>query len=341
MKNRSLFIILLWASMPAGSGYGQVPPPPLQGVQIRAEVTRDDRGVFWYTYTVTNPPSNALEIALMAIDMSAPMSMTDLCCWGKLPSSSWYTTEWRNPTTPSCSGCSISGEKFAIRDFKAKYLPFGVFAPEHWDGAPIAGGGEILVHNPTARFSTPSLLAGLLSDIVAKPIYPGQTLGGFKVTSYYLPGIRDVSFHPDVTRLQEENRLPEDWLTSSVDSDEQIREKEDKIAHLGYLTQTVGPRPPTERSGVELTDLILEFLDRGIALGWLPDAGWREARRQQLQRVRDLLVQENYTEAEAVLNDFLQAVVQGTPQQRSSEAYALLYFNGEALLEGWVRAWSR
>jgi len=324
---------LLLISLGGRDSWGQVPPRPLRDVQVRARVHLDEAtGIYWYEYEVTNPASNELNIADVSIDITAPQGM-NLCCWQTLPHQERFphrnNVPWTLPNVSALPGEDWSAEAHAERDYQVRPVPVGPFAPPNWSfGAGGSSPTDLIERSFLISFAT----NGMRSYRPGSPIQPGMTMGGFRLTSYEPPGIRAIQFYVDEVELMEQGRVPEEWMEDEGTPPEVVEWINQQWASLGYKTETIGPMPLTV-SGAALAVLLREYVDRSVGLGWITDAAYAEDLRVRLERIRGLLEGEAYGEAEVELLAFLERVDGAGEERQRPEAWGLLYYNGQELLE--------
>jgi hypothetical protein len=290
-----------------GSANAQTAPPPLRNVTIQARVTLDDEGRYNYFYTVTNPSTNALGISQVAIDITTPPDGMQLSEIGSL----------------------LPGHKkpylFQLEIAKEggfRVIPFSILSVPGWDEYGLTFGVTLLNSDAAADWSR-------WRESVP-PLPPGQSLGEFQLTSYGLPGIRDIVAKPRIGDLD----LPPDWTDTEDDTDEEIEEKWRKQESLGCLVKTIGATaPPAAFTPVQFNQRILEYISESVTLQWLKDPNLTQQLRALLVQNDLALREERYADAQPLLLPLMQLVQGGTTAQRTSEAEGLLYYNAQYLYE--------
>jgi hypothetical protein len=146
---------------------------------------------------------------------------------------------------------------------------------------------------------------------------PGQTVDGVQLTSRGLPGIRVVEARPADANA--------DGAKPSV-----------------LRTRTVGPRaPPATLVPVDVLSYLTTVLDESRQLGWISAAGVHRSLRAKLITARREIDAGDFAAAGTVLTAFLDEVRAASchdfhctgREALTSEAHAVLFFNGDLLLE--------
>ena len=168
------------------------------------------------------------------------------------------------------------------------------------------------------------------SDDEPSLIFPGQTREGFQLTSPGLPGIRGAILAPDI-----------DWdnLTEQIQDAAQARALRDS---LDFTTTTVGPKaPPQTFVALESLNYLISLLHQSLANGWVTRDGTQQSLLTKLINAKRKLEEGDRAVAKNMLNAFLNEVRANSceaftcPEIKplTSEAYALLFFNGQYLVE--------
>ncbi len=161
-------------------------------------------------------------------------------------------------------------------------------------------------------------------------IFPGQIREGFELTSPALPGIRQAVVTPGI----DWDNLPEDFADPA-----KARALRDS---LEFTTTTVGPKaPPSTFVAVESLNYLISLLHQSRQLGWITADGVQQSLVAKLVEAKRKLEEGNGKAARNLLNAFLSEVRASSCQQFScpgntpltSEAHALLFFNGQYLVE--------
>lgn len=273
------------------------PPSTLRDVSVSSRVNKiGQTGVYAYHYRVSNPPRNDGEIRSIDIEISRASDEAILSREGLVngPRYSRHSSEDAFQRVPM--------------------VPVGISGPEGW--------------TPGLGFDAqppPRGFAGWGSIEESFRILPGQSREGFQMTSYGPPGIRQVRIEPSV-------EPPEgvgDW-----------KELNTFYSQFTFRTMTVGPKAPPQ------TFVPLEFLNYLISLvydsrqqGWVREAKEAKKLLQDLLKAKRRLEAGDPGKARSALKEFLERVKHEgcrdfhCPKGKAltSEAYALLYFNGKFL----------
>ncbi len=218
---------------------------------------------------------------------------------------------------------------------KGKVLPVGVSqVPEDWDGG------------------TSLRTFGL--SLFGPEILPGNTLDSIEINCVGLPSIRKVTF-----KIAEDTVI--DQLPGLEDTTSTMTEaqRDSILASLAYTTWTVGPNVYADDiSFVGILDSIKSYTERSAALKWIvdkkEDAKEKDDKKKDskivkelmkyLDKAREQLVKNKTKEAKKKLEEFVEKVEEdyhendkdGEKEKRgylTSEAYALLKYNAEYLIE--------
>ncbi len=167
------------------------------------------------------------------------------------------------------------------------------------------------------------------------PIRPGQTLRGFQLTSYGLPGIRPVIIQPAIPY----DDLPEEFEGDVV----KARELQEQLLFRG---RTVGPKaPPSTFVPLEFLNYLITLVHDSRQQGWITRD---EAQKNLVAKLLDVkrkleraAGEEAHKEATEKLGAFIHEVQGRSCRQFSckgdkaltSEAFALLFYNGQYLCD--------
>jgi hypothetical protein len=271
--------------------------PKLENVEVGARVITETPGIFSYTYAISNPASNTGEIWLVEIDITKPSSGQDLSGEGIIngPGYAKNTSEW------------------VLTHLGIPLIPVGLFSPPDW--------GSGLGTNGTAGWGS--------SDAPFR-IHPGQSLTGFVLMSRGVPGIRSIIVHPKFKQTP----VPDATATDV----ERIRTIEKAIA---VTLKTVSPTaPPKEFVALDFLNYLITLVYDSRNLGWIKVDGVKQSLLAKLLTAKRKLEGKDTSEAQNLLNAFLNEVrAVSCPEftcpgnkPLTSEAYALLFFNGQYLL---------
>lgn len=298
MRKQKLFACcvlgqFLIASLAAGQEL-----PSLRKVIVKSDVSFSDE-VYSYAYTIVNDPMNVGDIYMIDIDITKPPSSLTLSAVGLT------------------NGPNFSRQSTALvlEEVGGSIIPVGLSSPPYWSAG--------LSLYKTAGWGG--------SD--KAPLLPGQSLSGFLMTSYGLPGIRDFKVDPfvDVDTLSDEVLPPDD-----IEAATKLKEK------LAFLGKTIGPTgPPANFVALDFVSYIIDLKHQAVALGWITNKGVENSLDVKLDQVKKKLETGDTKTAANVLNAFLNEVdaqgcskYEGCPAGKYllPEAWALLKFNAEYLL---------
>ena len=273
-------------------GTGEIPVPIFTEAEVQATATFDSgTGLYRYAYTITNPATNTGEIWEMDIDISQPPDSETLSGDGLVIPHGFITSTFDD----------------AVADFGGDVVPMipvGIQIPPGWAGDLGARG----VAGFSSRTGTPHIL-------------PGQTLGGHKFISRGLPTIREAELQPWWLFVKSGNLSEEDSARG--------REIEQSLI---FRTKTLGPTAPPERFvHRDFVETIRGYLNQSVTLNWLNDPALATALGANLDSAGSFIDANDPSAAKLVLQQFMNAIEQPTPAQRTTEALGLLFFNAKFL----------
>lgn len=297
-----LIIIMLFAN----NIFAQIAPPPLKNVKIQARVVLDGNGIYHYYHTVTNPPENQIGIYTIGIDITLPK-------YGVAPDSPWMAG-YRQPSERTPALAKRRGLLYAPVAWKETTTWLGTII--HEDGRwSLLGDTQVIKWHPKYNFSTD--FQYLLN--------PGNTSEELEFISYGVPGIRKVVFKPDWTALD----LPNEYLTFEEDTLEENIAAERKMESLGCLGTTIGPTAPPAHNSLQFNQMLQDYVNQSVSLGWLKDGALTLQLNNYLAQVATALNENRLMDAQNIITQFINAVQNSNLSQRTNEAYALLYFNAK------------
>lgn len=223
---------------------GLDPVPVFASANVQVDVQRDSSNPFVeyvYTYTIGNPGTNTGEIWHVRIDISDPLERFD------------------PPTNATLPRGTATIDFFQYRDriqplilpAGASVIPISQQVPPGW----LGGFGRDGFLGFASGNGTPNIL-------------PGESLGGFQMTSRRVPTLRRIHVIPD-------------WMFLVADhnetTDEDLEEAATVEASLRFTTTTLGPSTVIGQGSFEhwnkLRDDLNEMID---ALQWMdPHSGLR------------------------------------------------------------------
>lgn len=286
------FLVLLLASSCA---YGYEGPSPLTNIKVSCSIGFDSvKGIYTYGYKLTNPLPNDGQISSIKITIGTN-SQTDAAL-----SSDGLT---------QCARYSEDASRRALQ--KAPGVPVGSAAPKYWscNYAQIDKGSL-----GTFRWGA-AKSAGLIK--------PGQSLDGYALTSYGIPGIQQIIVEPFIYV----DALPESYEGNL----KAMFALENKVKWTG---QTIGPKaPPKVFDGDSFINYLIALVNQSRTQGWIDNDGITNSFLTKLKNVQAKLASRDSNTAKNVLGAFLNDVQAQNGKHLSSEGYALLYFNGKYLVD--------
>ncbi len=302
MKGRIILVGLFLVGTWGTQAWGGPIPLPLQGVTVSTTVSKDtSTGIFTYRYKVFNPAINDGQIRSIDIEIS------------RSPGDAILSREGL-----------VNGPRYMRHSSEDAFqrvpmVPVGISGPEGWT-SDLGFDDKI----------PPRGFAGWGSMDEPFRILPGQTLEGFQLTSYGLPGIRATEIQPGI----DYDNLPDEF-----EDPEKARELRDSLI---FSTKTVGPKaPPKNFVPLEFLNYLITLLHDSRQLGWITVDGAHQSLLAKLINAKRKLEAGDTREAKNMLNAFLNEVQAVSCPEFScpgnkpltSEAYALLFFNGQYLWE--------
>jgi len=301
-KNRfliSVFFIFTIIIMNAQTIYG-TEPPYLSNVVINATVNFNAQSdLYSYQYTAKNSQDSTGNLVGLNIDIAYISGGAMLKEEGlSIPYGKWSRT-FKQSVPPTA---------------KVNMIPVGMERPEKWIallsvfGTANWGGGDYV------------------------QLKPGESLGGFGLISYGLPGIREFKAEP---ALDFDADYYPGWesVAGAVDESKAIRAKikelKDKVSFTG---KTVGPTaPPAAFNPMSFLNYIMNLKHQAASLGWIDNSGIVNSLDVKLDNAKKKLVQGDNNAAKNILNAFIREVEAQVGKHLNSEAYTLLKYNAAYL----------
>lgn len=283
-------------------------PTPIKNVTVRSYAACDSgTGLYSYRYSIYNPPSNGL-IDIIQIDIRKPTSAIEL-------SSEGLIVERGININSNTVLYHTFNEEVAQMQPEKEVVPVGVkIGDRNWGGAVTAMGTVMWGGSETTL------------------IMPGQTLGGFTITSYGLPGIRDGMVEPDI----DYDNLPDEYW-GNVELTKQLQDS------LVYHIKTIGPTaPPADFKPADFLTSIINMKHDAYNLGWIKNEGTLKSLDAKLENAKKDIEKGNIKSAKNTLKAFINEVeAQGCESYENcpdgkhltSEAYALLKYNAQYLID--------
>lgn len=290
-------LIVLFLFIP--NAFSQSLLNPLADIGVSSKITLGPPKIFTYSYKIVNPSVNNREVYGIAIDL----------------------TRSPNETILGRDGL-VNGPRYARQGSEETFqripmVPVGIDGPTGW----TYGLGE------TKEGARGFASWGALEGFNARP---GTFVEGFILTSFGLPGIRDVQIEPWIDPEQVPENLTE-WTQLNAFYEQ-----------FTFRTKTVGPKaPPQNFVPIEFLNYLISLLHDSRQLGWIRVDGIHKSLLAKLLEAKRALEKAQNTVARNTLNAFLNEVQAVSCPEVScpgnkpltSEAYALLFFNGQFLVE--------
>ena len=292
MLKKILILVLL---IPAFTIFAFAQFPSLRHVQVYTNIIHNSGDkMFYYNYSLTNSDSNNGDIDEWEIDISRKPGMLDI----------------------DTIGLQFENDRFTEGSFRRNF-PFskGKIVPVGFLKTPGGSWTGMLTNNFTASFN------GVGKD----HILLGKTLTGFEIMSKGLPGIRYCVIAP---------YFDFDSLFSGEQYQDQDSVNTDSIQAAGkYYGWTIGPTaPPINIIATEWCDTLTSYTTQSRTLDWIKDDATTNKYLGYFTSAKTKLVQKDSVGARTVLLQVLHDVVIDRTASLSSEAYALLRFNTEYLV---------
>ncbi len=285
---------------------GLMPTPILTNAKISADAAFDQAaGTYNYSYTVTNPASNTGEIWDIKIDVSADASTNGMAnnSWGLTIPSGLSREDFVTALSDMVATNNRLSEPWPLQP--QTIVPFGSNVPPGWFGE--LGIDSVASFNSSNR---------------KWRIAPGTSLGGFQLISYGVPTIRDVQLIPFWVHV-----VADHDAVSTADRLAAGQIERDIIFHAVSL----GPSGVAYGSFAHWNQL-RDDLVRAKQLGWITDPTLANTLISQLAVARQALDAKDFYTAKTLLQPMLTTISQSAPAQRTSEGYALVYLNVQALI---------
>lgn len=303
VKNKIIVFLLASVFGSTAFGYeGIVPntssgsyegPSPLQGIKIAASISVDSQGRYRYAYTVTNPSSNDSQIA----------DVTFFLPWNPAKEVSLATAGFTH-----CKGHSGgSGEQWILQ--KRPMVPVGSEAPKGWS----------CNYENLAGFSDGAFSFGGIDDPYF--VNPGSSLR-MTIISAGLPAIRTVLIEPYI----DTDLLPEEFNLGN-----KLELLHEKVRWTG---KGIGPKaPPKVFDASAFIAYLISLKEQSRVEGWIDNDGISNGLGAKLNDAQKKITAGDTKTAKNVLGAFLNDVQAQNGKHLTSEAYALLYFNGKYLAD--------
>ncbi len=266
---------------------GQQPVPIIKNTEVTATVSFEPVAFrFSYEYAVTSLASNTGNVRSISIDITTDLTRTFFI----------------ESSIPEYKGVVLE----RLDEKGINILPVETTAPPGWDSVNLTVLG-------TANWGGDRL----------NTIQPGESLGGFTLTSQFVPGIRTLTISPQISTWN---------LYPDANDPEEVQAQQDAlIKSLDFVGQTLGPvgvSPGTFAHWNQLRD----DLNRAIEIGWITNAALGTTLVAQLADAREALEQLSGATAKERLQIVLDTLAQAAAGDLRSEARELIRLNAEVLI---------
>jgi len=269
-------------------------PNPLQGIQVGVEINKSESGIINYSYSISNPKSNNGEITAVDIFIG------------------WNPDQEEKLTDTGLSHCkkNLKSATSVVPERKP-VIPVGSIGPDDW----LCGYADL------AGYTAGSYGWGAIS--LKSSIKPGSQRGGFALKSPGIPAIREILIRPDIDL----ERLPPEYNENV----EKTIALENKVKWLG---KTIGPKaPPKVFKGSEFIQYLISSKEQSFTLGWIKNKGLERSLDAKLDAAKKKIEFGDNKSAKNIMQAFLNEVEAQKGKGLSSEAYALLFYNGQYLID--------
>ena len=270
--------------------------PNLWNVQIHACISYNkSEKIFYYAYSILNNATNIGIVDKIEVDISRKIGTIDIDTIG---------LQFKN------DGFTEGSFRRHFPSLKGKIIPVG-FTKKPWKWT--AG----LTNNLTAAFFTTRTYS----------INLGQSLDGFEAMSKGLPSIRQCIVSPffDIIALFPSPDTIVSYYVPPVDS---VR---NAVKFHGW---TIGPTsPPNPFVQLNFLDTLSSYTTQSRSLGWIKDQPTANKYLAYFATAKDSLQNNKVDTARGILRQVLKEVDIDSTGNITSEAYALLRYNTEYLLE--------
>ncbi len=241
--NKNIFWLFIFSMLTINTAnihnvYGTEPPPFLSDIKIKATVNFNSQsGQYTYQYTVKNSDQSTGNLIGLDIDISYPNGGANLKKDGLfIPAGTLLRTF--DQTVPTTA--------------KVHVIPVGMERPENW----IVG---------ISIYGTASWGGG---DYIQ--LKPKQSLNGFGLMSYGLPGMREFKADPALD-VDAEYYPGEESVEDAADPSDAIIAKIDELNDkVSFKGRTIGPTaPPANFQPVKFLDYIVSLKKDAYYQGWI------------------------------------------------------------------------
>ncbi|MBI4823995.1 MAG: hypothetical protein HY805_07195 [Nitrospirae bacterium] len=322
LRNKVLLVALI---------FGLVPPAfaeiskSLTDVKIFTTVEFEEKNVYIYKYTVHNPQINNGRVASIQIDISKPKHSQQLSS-ADLVIEKGFNWEGKMLTSTFDQEVQKIGQLM-----EREIIPVGIKIPKILMG-PLNWSGNITVMG--------TVMFGGSEEVL---ISPGNSVEGFGIVSYGLPGVRDVLIEPDYIASSEEEIISATGVSENEYIENTWNVLDRFYKSISFSTKTLGPTaPPLDFNPLSFLDYIIGMKHEASTLGWITNKGIEMSLDAKLEAAKKKLEQGQNSTAKNILNALINEIeaqgcetYEGCPKGKHllPEAYALLKYNVLYLIE--------
>ncbi|HCV43555.1 MAG TPA: hypothetical protein DGH68_08735 [Bacteroidetes bacterium] len=269
--------------------------PYLHTLTIRATSTFENATqMYFYSYSLSNDQNNNGNVWVFEVDISRDANSIAFDTSGLIFATSWMESAFRRHY-PSLS---------------SRIIPVGFPSlPQFWGGA--------VSSNLTGGFDKDTLMPA-----------PGQSVSGLVLMSRGLPGIRRCTVKPVFNVFALYPSLDEVDNPDSLDA----KVEQDREA-VNFSSVIIGPyAPPAFFNGLTFLDTVKSYVTRSRSLGWITSQSTANKYTRLVDSAHSNLRANKRGVAKAKLDSVLLNVHTDSASTLTSEAYALIRFNTEYVL---------
>lgn len=298
-KSKLLTHIVILFSMPMiVLAVGQIPVPDLDNPVVSVTTSYDlNTSRYTYNYSIHNPATSTGDIWQFKVDITQRSTNLENFDGLKIP---------------------FGSKNLDFLNLYNRLQPF--YLPKGYGITPI---GQSVPVGWSGGFGRDGMSA--FSSKTGSPmIQPGQTLGGFSMTSPGLPIIRQVKIIPNWVLLVDNH----DDLTYEIQQSASEINK-----NIRRTTYTLGPAGIIRRGSFSHWNLLRANINKAIELNWVSDQNFVDNILLALKNARDAANIQEGKIAKTLLEDLLVTLADSSEQQRNQAFHDLLFYHVTDLIE--------
>ena len=277
---------------------GQMPIPKLDKPSLAVTTSynaKTDR--YTYHYRIDNPATSTGDIWRFKIDIHQRTNII----WN-----------YRNLKIP------FGSKNLDFLALYKKLQPF--YLPKGYTITPI---GQTVPDGWAGGFGRDGM-AGFASKTGNPMISPGQTLGGFSMTSPGLPAIRQAEIIPNwVLVVEDHDKVTTETEIAANKVNKQIRQ----------TTYTLGPTGNMIRGSFTHWSFLQRHINKAIEIQWIKDQRLIKTITLTLKKAADAVKLKKGKLAKSLLREILISLANSSNQQRNQAFHDLLYYNVKELIK--------